>query len=1314
MSAASICSSCLNEFGGIRDEWVDGLKCELCQTPVHETCVALVHPTCAGVRCNEADWQVYLRKKRAGLRMTASDYTGDTDMTPLRDYPTPNDFSQSAPRRYDRSSFRRGRSQTLPLLLHTPTRNGEDEEGEEADEEPRRKDEADGGKDDRDIGDEGKPEDGSGSEDGAAAREGRSHDEGDRGVEAEVGDEGDVGANSERERDDRGKPFSKGARKGSSSGSRTKFSSRLFHAMRRISNRDLGNEERRESPGRRQLTPHQLAEEGSWIRCFHALDDPSMVDPSTQQTILHVAASKGVPEAITVLLEQGANPNLRDKWGWTALHCASNGRYIENRDVADRHVEVCMVLLRHGADPTATRGNAMTALHQLASWSREKSSRNLYRLLRYLLGHVPSNARTDSGETPLHRAAFCGNTRTVNTLLKWNAHPNIQDWKESTPLHCAAAKGFINIVTLLLDAGANANAKDRDGRTPRDLAFRTNQLEVARLLDEIMGSAETALRGSTVSMLGGMRSALNYSTNDHIGTFISMLGSTGMNYTSGSSILHSVNRSMVRSGTQARRPVPRTPLEDSDPVTAGAGQTPVVSFGGSIPDSPIYVKESPSRKSVSPISPDRTSPGKAGSRIRASVSAVELSTILAGGGSEEESGSTLSQSRGEQQGSNVRRSHSQLPAPLRASAEQVLRNPRSVQSNTGMAAKPAEGRRVGSPLSPSAQLEGGRNGRKSPFAQSPRPTPSPRAGAGRIVALQEEAGVMTAVTESEIYDEEYDDDLLLLEERNAESIDRENQAHDYPVGLPPRRRGRCATMSGAYNTARPVDTASTQTIHLAEEGSQLRESLQSLGAMSVAEDISEAERPDDMEENNAIVRLRGNNQGKEWIKELGEPLYALARHENESPLEHTELDDFYYTRHFLLPHVRKQDTQKEDRWKKLEKSDFYRHYVFRGSLKGRPVLIAIKAIPERESQSQAGNNFRGYLRTYKHDVPFWVTVPEKRFRDKAKAVDLRNEFQGKFPNVKNIEKLDRRTIYRDMVGLDCSLTLQAHRFPVVVVKEDEDGISRIVSDLEQLGKEDQEMLWKFLHCLGYKIDLYGWHGYSGNLDTGTTLEHGDYAIFTTFYRRPILFPLVPLFQTSIGRLDVLHQSPTVIVYQVNGKCELPLKVTGERQSMTHSYIVVQPDRAAGRVHVLGAFKKTIGRFRPLVPRASFPLGLELASFLLHKLINSDRAAWFCREDECLNMIRKRSREIHLRTVIDDRFLVEGSSGGTGERRGSRSGSLVRIANLSPRGGSRTKALQSPRSPRSPVSLSPRATSARSPSFTTKTTKTTKVKFDETE
>ncbi|TRY80359.1 hypothetical protein TCAL_02993, partial [Tigriopus californicus] len=119
------------------------------------------------------------------------------------------------------------------------------------------------------------------------------------------------------------------------------------------------------------------------------------------------SASVDNPAFLQTLLEYGANANVTDSSGWTALHFASSNGFLS-------HVQT---LLDHRADV---------------------------------------NARNDDGSTPLLLAASQGQIDVVKVLIARGANLNPAEKTANTPLYKAARNGHLGVVKYLserLDSG---------------------------------------------------------------------------------------------------------------------------------------------------------------------------------------------------------------------------------------------------------------------------------------------------------------------------------------------------------------------------------------------------------------------------------------------------------------------------------------------------------------------------------------------------------------------------------------------------------------------------------------------------------------------------------------------------------------------------------------------------------------------------------------------------------------------------------------------------------------------------------------------
>ena len=156
------------------------------------------------------------------------------------------------------------------------------------------------------------------------------------------------------------------------------------------------------------------------------------------------AAMRGDLEAVKALVDQGADVNLAQGDGMTALHWAA---------IHD-HDELVKILTDAGANLEAgTRIGAHTPLHVA---SREGSSSALEALLAAGANvHVLNGV----GVTPLHLAALAGTTEAISALLAGGAQVDPREPEYGrTPLMLAAAAGRTLAVTVLLQHGADVGA----------------------------------------------------------------------------------------------------------------------------------------------------------------------------------------------------------------------------------------------------------------------------------------------------------------------------------------------------------------------------------------------------------------------------------------------------------------------------------------------------------------------------------------------------------------------------------------------------------------------------------------------------------------------------------------------------------------------------------------------------------------------------------------------------------------------------------------------------------------------------------------
>ena len=108
---------------------------------------------------------------------------------------------------------------------------------------------------------------------------------------------------------------------------------------------------------------------------------------------------------------------------------------------------------------------------------------NVLEVLLRLAAGGNINARNQSGDTALHRAALNGYDEVVALLISLGAEINALNDSGETPLHMAAKRDRESVAKQLLNHGANTMTECNEGHTPRDCAKSGDCHDVEALLD---------------------------------------------------------------------------------------------------------------------------------------------------------------------------------------------------------------------------------------------------------------------------------------------------------------------------------------------------------------------------------------------------------------------------------------------------------------------------------------------------------------------------------------------------------------------------------------------------------------------------------------------------------------------------------------------------------------------------------------------------------------------------------------------------------------------------------------------------------------
>src|SRR5665213_1640767 len=257
------------------------------------------------------------------------------------------------------------------------------------------------------------------------------------------------------------------------------------------------------------LTPLLFAARQGCVECEQVLlDAGAKIDTTYPDGIspVLIAIINGHYDAAAFLLNKGADPNLADETGRTALFSAVdfNTMPVSNRPsprVIDNQMtslDLIKLLLDKGANVNAQlkkqqpyrtkldRGDDTMLTTGTTPLLRAAKAADLPSMRLLLAKGADPALATRAGITPLMAAAGLGSKEedttgrfkteaeaieAIQLCLDAGVDINAANGQGQTALHAAALKGYDKVVQFLADHGANLEAKDKRGNTPLDEAL---------------------------------------------------------------------------------------------------------------------------------------------------------------------------------------------------------------------------------------------------------------------------------------------------------------------------------------------------------------------------------------------------------------------------------------------------------------------------------------------------------------------------------------------------------------------------------------------------------------------------------------------------------------------------------------------------------------------------------------------------------------------------------------------------------------------------------------------------------------------------
>ncbi|XP_030061393.1 serine/threonine-protein phosphatase 6 regulatory ankyrin repeat subunit A [Microcaecilia unicolor] len=180
----------------------------------------------------------------------------------------------------------------------------------------------------------------------------------------------------------------------------------------------------------------------------------------------YAAASDTDGKCLEYLLRNDANPGIRDKQGYNAVHYSAAYGHRLCLELIARETPLDVLMETSSSDMLSDADNRapISPLHLAAYRGHHQALEILVQSLLDL------DVRNTYGRTPLDLAAFKGHVECVDVLINQGASIMVKDYVvKRTPIHAAATNGHSECLRLLIgnaDVQKAVDIQDGNGQTP--------------------------------------------------------------------------------------------------------------------------------------------------------------------------------------------------------------------------------------------------------------------------------------------------------------------------------------------------------------------------------------------------------------------------------------------------------------------------------------------------------------------------------------------------------------------------------------------------------------------------------------------------------------------------------------------------------------------------------------------------------------------------------------------------------------------------------------------------------------------------------